>query len=102
MKLQDKINDRKVAYLFRHHPAIAFELALLYYIKGKRKNSREKILEACRKSIYWLKKAEVELPADLPRMSCFGQQEEIEKILVSNKAKIDARLATFAVAFGLA
>ena len=39
MKLDDKIKDRKIVYLFRQDSEIAFELALLYYIQGKRRNA---------------------------------------------------------------
>ena len=91
MKLDDKIKDRKIAYQFRKDPAIAFELALLYFIEAKRKNARVKIAESCLKSIYWLKVAAVETPEYIKALSPFGQLEEIEKILVLNKAKVGAR-----------
>jgi len=100
MKLDDKICDRKIVYLFRQDSAIAFELALLYFILAKRRNSREKIGDACLKSIYWLAQATVEIPKYLKQLSPFGQIEEIEKILVANQAKIGARLP--AAAFALA
>lgn len=92
MKLDEKIKDRKTVYQFRQHPAIAFELALLYFILAKRKNAREKIADVCMRSVYWLKKAGVEIPEYLRKLSPFGQLEEIEKILVLNKTKVDARL----------
>jgi hypothetical protein len=91
MKLDDKIRDRKIVYLFRKRPEIAFELALLYFILAKRRNARKKILEACSKAIYWLKKASVKIPEYLKKLSPFGQLEEIESILMINKAKIGAR-----------
>ena len=93
MKLNDKIRDRKIAYLFRGDLAIAFELALLYFVLAKRKDATQKVMDACFKSIYWLKKANVAIPRHLHQLSPYGQLEEIEKILVNNKAKIDARLA---------
>ncbi|NQT29533.1 MAG: hypothetical protein HQ596_03065 [Candidatus Saganbacteria bacterium] len=93
MKLNDKIRDRKIVYLFRKKPAIAFELALLYFILAKRKKATEKTKDACLKSIYWLKKAGIKMSEYLQRLSPFSQLEEIEKILVVNKAKIDARLS---------
>ena len=104
MKLHDKIRDRKIAYLFRKQSHIAFELALLYFILAKRKNVRAKVLDACQKSIYWLKKAGVDIPKILTLLSPSGQLEEIENILVQNKAKIDVRQASVQLseAFGLA
>lgn len=92
MKLIDKIRDRKIAYLFRGNPSIAFELALLYFILAKRKDSRNKIMDACSRSIYWLKKAGVKITEYLNQLSPFGQLEEIEKILAVNKAMIGARI----------
>jgi len=91
MKLIDKIRDRKIAYLFRKKPAIAFELALLYFVLAKRKDARKKVIDACLRSIYWLKRAGVEIPRYLQLLSPFGQLEEIEKILVQNKATVCAR-----------
>lgn len=88
MKLADKIRDRKIGYLFRREISIAFELALLYFTQAKRKISRKKVIDACKKSIYWLKKAKVEIPKHLQLLSPFGQLEEIEKILVLNKNMI--------------
>lgn len=90
MKLDEKIQDRKVAYLFRKHAGIAFELALLYFVSAKRKQAKAQIIETVTKAIYWLKKAEVEIPAYLERLSPAGRLEEIEKILVSNKTMIEA------------
>jgi len=98
MKLDDKIRDRKVVYLFKQDSAVAFELALLYFILAKRRNARERIADACLKSIYWLGKASVEIPKYLKQLSPFGQIEEIEKILVANQAKIGARLPAEAFA----
>jgi len=91
MKLNDKIHDRKIAYLFRGQPEIAFELGLLYFVLAKRKNAKKKTEDACRKSIYWLKKADVEVPEYLVKLSPGGLIEEIERLLVLNKAKIGAR-----------
>ncbi|MDD5593618.1 MAG: hypothetical protein PHG97_02600 [Candidatus Margulisbacteria bacterium] len=89
MKLDEKIQDRKVAYLFRKHPAIAFELVLLHFVSAKRKQAKAQIVEAVKKAIYWLKKAGVEVPEYLERLSPAGRLEEIEKILVSNKTMIE-------------
>jgi hypothetical protein len=90
MKLEEKIRDRKIVYLFRRKPEIAFELALLYFILAKRKDAKRRIAEACSKAIYWLRKAGIAIPEYLEQLTCFGQIEEIEKILVFNQAKIDA------------
>lgn len=91
MKLNEKIADRKIAYFFRRDQSIAFELALLYFILAKRRNSRKKIADACSKSVYWLRKSGVDIPEYLKQLSPMGQLEEVEKILVVNKAKIGAR-----------
>ena len=101
MKLNEKIHDRKIAYLFRRQPEIAFELSLLYFVLAKRKKAKKKVEDVCRKSIYWLKKADVEVPEYLVKLSPFGLIEEIEKLLVINKAKIGARVC-FSRQFGLA
>ena len=93
MKLEEKIRDRKIVYFFRKPPAVAFELAVLYFVLAKRKAAKNKIMEASRNSINWLKKAGIALPDYLEQLSCFGQLEEIEKILVCNRAKIDACIA---------
>ena len=88
MKLEEKIRDRKIGYLFRKKPAIAFELGLLYFILAKRKSARKKVIDTCLKSIYWLKQAGIQTPRYLKLLSPFGQLEEIQKILVVNKALI--------------
>ncbi|OGC21655.1 hypothetical protein A2291_06065 [candidate division WOR-1 bacterium RIFOXYB2_FULL_42_35] len=92
MKLNDKIRDRKIAFLFRKTPAIAFELAMLHFVLAKRKQARKKVIDASSRSIYWLKKSGLTIPKHVQLLSPYGQLEEIEKILVHNKAKIDARL----------
>jgi hypothetical protein len=89
MKLVEKIKDREIAYLFRRQDALAFELAILYFILAKRKNCRLKIAAACATSLRWLKQSRVFIPIYVSQLSCFGQLEEIEKLLVANKAKID-------------
>lgn len=94
MKLEEKICDRKIAYLLRQNPEIAFELALLYLVLGKRRNASDKIKDACVRSIYWLRKAGIENPEYVKNLSPNGQLREIEKILVFNKAGVDARLLT--------
>lgn len=92
MRLNDKIRDRKIAFIFRKDPAIAFELALLYFVLAKRKLARKKVIDACSRCLYWLKKAGVSIPKQVQLLSPYGQLEEIEQILVHNKAKIDARV----------
>jgi len=91
MKLEDKINDRKVAFLFRKNPAIAFELGLLYYILAKRKNARVRLMDSCLKSVKWLKIAGVNVPDHFQQLSVYGQFEEIEKTLVLNKSRFFGR-----------
>jgi len=91
MKLAEKIADRKIVYLFKKEEGIAFELALLYLILAKRKNAKQKIADTCLKSIYWLKKAKIEIPEYFKRLSPGGQLEEIEKLLVLNKSRCPDR-----------
>jgi hypothetical protein len=88
MKLNDKIKDRKIAYLFRKGPALSFEIALLYFISAKRKSAGPKIEDACLRAAHWLKKAGIECPACI-------KLEEIEKILVANKHLIKAERPFF-------
>jgi len=90
MKLNDKIRDRKIVYLFRKKPEIAFELALLYFTLAKRKEARKQVVEACQRSVYWLKQAGIEVARHLHLLSPFGQLEEIERILVNNKASLSS------------
>ena len=96
MKLNDKIRDRQIAFFFRKQSSIAFELGLLYFVQAKRKHARKKILDACQRSIHWLKKAGISIQRQIVRLSPMGQLEELERILVSNKKilghNIDARL----------
>jgi hypothetical protein len=93
MKLDDKIRIKKIVYLLKREPSLAFELALLYCILGKRRTAEDKIKDACLRSIYWLKKAGLLIPEYLKQLSPFGQLEEIEKILVFNRAGVGARLS---------
>ncbi|MBU1149104.1 hypothetical protein KKI23_03360, partial [Patescibacteria group bacterium] len=79
-------------YTFRQDEKVAFEVSLLYFIMAKRKKSKQKIDKICDKAIFWLKKANVELPEYLQKLSPEGQLDTIELILVNNKAKIGARL----------
>ena len=90
MKLDDKIKDRKIVYLFRQDREIAFELALLYLIQGKRRVAREKILDSSKRACYWLKKAGIDVPGFLKDLSPEGQLLQIEKILVLAKVNIPA------------
>ena len=85
MKLAEKICDRKIAYLFRKDRVIAFELGLLHFILAKRKTAQSKIIGACRKSIYWLKKAGVVIPRYVEDLGYLSQLNEVEKLLVLNK-----------------
>jgi len=87
MKLEEKINDRKVAFLFRKNLAIAFELGLLYYILAKRKNARDRLIDSCLKSVKWLKIAGIDFPEYFQKLSVYGQLEEIEKALVLYKSR---------------
>ncbi|MBU0502381.1 MAG: hypothetical protein ABIH69_02995 [bacterium] len=91
MKLSEKICDRKIAYLFKKEISLAFEIALLYFVLAKRKKTKAKIAEACLKSIFWLKQAEIKFPEYINKLSSQGQLELLIKILVNNKAKIGAR-----------
>ena len=86
MKLEEKIRDRRIVYLFRKRPEIAYELAILYYILARRKSSVIKVAEASMKSIYWLKKVGVMIPEYLEQLSPVGRLEEIERILVAKRA----------------
>lgn len=87
MKLDDKIRNRKIAYLLKRESSAAFELALLYYILAKRRIAEDKIKDACLRSIYWLKKAGLLIPEYLKQLSSFAQLEEIEKMLVFNRSR---------------
>jgi hypothetical protein len=88
MKLADKIQGRKVAYLLKREVGLAFELALLYYIQAKRKTADDKIIDSCQKSIYWLRKAEIIISENIQSFRPLVQLEELEQILVSNKPMI--------------
>jgi len=88
MKLDDKIRSRKIAYLLKREPSLAFELALLYYILAKRRTAEDKIKDACLKSIQWLKKAEIVIPNNISHLELSDQLKLLEKILVNNKAMI--------------
>jgi hypothetical protein len=88
MTLEEKIRDREIVYNFQGDLAVATELALLYYIMAKRKNIREQIAEACYRAVYWLKRARVEIPEYIEQLSCYGQLDEIEKLIVEAKVNI--------------
>lgn len=92
MKLDTKIKDRRIVYLFRQSSEIAFELALLYYIQGKRRIAYDKILDSAKRSRYWLAKANIMIPDYLPKLSPESQLEEIQKILVTAKVNVPACL----------
>ena len=88
MKLDDKIRIRRVAYLLKGEISIAFKLATLYYILAKRRTSGNKISDAFRKSVQWLKKAKIEISNDITQLELSEQLELLEKVLVRNKAVI--------------
>jgi hypothetical protein len=90
MKLDDKIKDRKIAYLFRQSQAVAFELAVLYFVQAKRRCSRPRIGDSCRSALFWLGKAGIGAPEYVNRFSPAGQFEELEKILVMHKYLIES------------
>jgi len=102
MKLDDKIRSRKIAYLLKREPSLAFELALLYYILAKRRTAEDKIKDACLKSLCWLKKAEINIPEDIKQLDSSVQLERIEKMLVDNKAKACPWAGTLVRAYCLA
>ncbi|MFA4843777.1 MAG: hypothetical protein WC632_02355 [Candidatus Margulisiibacteriota bacterium] len=81
MKLDDKIQTRRVAYLLKGEQSTAFELALLYYILATRRTAAGKIADAHGKSIQWLRSAGINV-ADNSNL------ESIEQILANNKAMI--------------
>lgn len=88
MKLDAKIRNRRIAYLLKGEVSTAFGLALLYYILAKRRTARDKIADACLKSIQWLKRAEIEISDNYGYIEPTDQLELIERILVQNKAMI--------------
>jgi hypothetical protein len=94
MKLDEKIIKSKLNYLLGKAPAAAYELALLYFISAKRKDSEKKALDTCQRSIYWLKKAGTILPENIKQLGPKGLLEEIERLLVINKLGVDARFGT--------
>ena len=81
MKLDDKIQIKRVAYLLKGEQSTAFELALLYYILATRRSAEDKIVDAHCKSMQWLRSAGINV-ADNSNL------EAIEQILVNNKAMI--------------
>lgn len=88
MKLDDKIQIKRVAYLLKGEQSTAFELAMLYYILATRKNSDDKITDACRKSAQWLQVAGVQISDHVKRLNPAELLDNIEHILVANKAMI--------------
>lgn len=85
MRLDDKIKDRKIAYLFRPSLAVAFELAVLYFVQAKRRVARARVADACRRALFWLGKSGIEAPEFTGRLSPPKQFEVIEKALVKHK-----------------
>ncbi|MFA5893086.1 MAG: hypothetical protein WC903_03895 [Candidatus Margulisiibacteriota bacterium] len=88
MKLDDKIQTRRVAYLLKGEQSTAFELALLYYILATRRSAEDKIVDACLKSIQWLKKAEIGISDNISNLEPSDQLKSLEKVLVNNKTMI--------------
>lgn len=88
MTLEERIHDRTIIYQVKGDRGIAVELATLHIELAKRKNCKIKIAEACGKAIYWCKNARVEIPIYLEQLSCFGQLEELEKILAKAKVSL--------------
>ncbi|MFA5894004.1 MAG: hypothetical protein WC903_08610 [Candidatus Margulisiibacteriota bacterium] len=88
MKLDDKIQTRRVAYLLKGEQSTAFELALLYYILATRRSAEDKIADACLKSIQWLKKVEIGISDDISLLKPSDQLKSLERALVNNKAMI--------------
>jgi hypothetical protein len=84
MKLDDKIRNRRLAYLLKGERDTAFELALLYYILATRRTADDKIADACRKSIQWLRSAGIRIAGNMT----LGL---IEQTLVNNKVMIRDR-----------
>ncbi|OGB90059.1 hypothetical protein A2625_01840 [candidate division WOR-1 bacterium RIFCSPHIGHO2_01_FULL_53_15] len=91
MKLDDKIRNRRLAYLLKGERSTAFELALLYYILATRRTAEDKIADACLKSIQWLRSAGIRVADNITLGS-------IEQILVNNKAMIRDRADSSATA----
>jgi|GEM_PF-2379179 len=85
MRLDEKIFDRRVHYKITNQPAIAFELALLYYILAKRRTCDPKISDACQKAWQWLERAGVE-GSNQHQLSLTRQLNLIEKLLVKNRS----------------
>jgi hypothetical protein len=87
MTLEERIHDRIIFYQVKGDINIAIEIAELHIELAKRKNCKIKIAEACGRAIYWMRNARVEVPLYLEQLSCYGQLEELEKVLA--KAKVD-------------
>ena len=102
MKLDEKIIKAKLNYLIAKAPAAAFELALLYFISAKRKESEKKAIDTCQRSLYWLKRTGMDLPDNIKQLSPKGLLEEIETLLVVNKLGVDARSPRLDRGVGLA
>jgi len=88
MKLDDKIRNRRIAYLLTREVSTAFEIALLYFVLAKRRSSEDKIAEACLKSCQWLQRAGIQAPAELTQIEPAERLYAIEKILTQNKGMI--------------
>lgn len=88
MKLDDKIRTKRVTYLLKREVSTAFGLALLYFILARRRTAKDKISDACLKSIQWLKKAGVEFHDDIYQLELSDKLELLERVIVHNRAMI--------------
>lgn len=88
MNLDDKIRAKKVAYILTKDVSSAYELSLLYYVQARRKTTEDKIVNACRRSIYWLGQAGISISEKATQFSSQDLICEIEMVLVENKAMI--------------
>jgi hypothetical protein len=87
MTLEEKIQDKTIIYQVKYDRKIALELAKLHLMDGGRKNCKIKILDACSRAIEWLKEAKVPVPGYIEKLSCYGQLEELNKLLAKAQVK---------------
>jgi len=91
MKLAEKIRLNKIVYLAGRRPAVAFKLAVLYFLQAKRQTSFKRIITTCCKSIYWLKVAGVSAVGRFALKNPLLLLNEIEEVLVKNRTSVVAR-----------
>ena len=94
MKLDDKIKIERVAYLLKRDQITAFKLAILYYTLATRRKAEDKIVDACRNSVQWLKRAGIQLSDNFEQLDPSDQLETIEQVLVQNKTILLERQAS--------